>query len=372
MPRRFERLTSLRVALALATATLACTANGEVCPQVEAPPRAASTGSAWVEVTAPRDVSLLQAAARVVLTGDRQAVLRPLYRAQISRFHVQAGDRVRVGQGLVDVVMPEVVAAAATYMGASRRSGAQAARRDKLTALRGEGLVAEGAVFDIASRTAETEQQVALAAATLRAAGQDPSNARELVRRPAVTLTSPIDGVVRELGGRLGEIVEGQGPPVALIVGEGRPRIEARFLHAPPPGATMRFVAVDGSVWPLRGEPVARAVEPDDGAVVMWFEVAEDERRAFAGLRGTVECFSDDPTLVQVPAGALGRDERGLLIYRQEAGGSATVPVELVMMSGASALVRARGPEPLRAGMRVAEDARAHERSQAGRAGEGA
>lgn len=372
MLRRFDRVTSLRVALALAAAPLACTANDGVCPQVEGPPRAASTASAWVEATVPRDVSLLQAAARVVLTGDRQAVLRPLYRAQISQFHVQAGDRVRVGQALVDVVMPEVVAAAATYMGASRRSGAQAARRDKLTALRGEGLVAESAVFDVASRAAETDQQVALAAATLRAAGQEPANARALVRRPAVTLTSPIDGVVRELSGRLGEIVEGQGPPVALIVGEGTPRIEARFLHAPPPGATMRFVAVDGSVWPLRGEPVARAVEPDDGAIVMWFEVDDDERRAFAGLRGTVECFSDDPTIVQVPAGALGRDEQGLTIHRQEAEGYVTVPVDLIMMSGASALVRARGPEPLRAGMRVAEDARAHERSQVGRAGAGA
>ncbi len=351
-------------------ASVACTPE-EVCPQVPSERRAASSASAWVEATAPRDVSLMQAAARVVLTGDRQAVVRPLFRAQLTRFHVQAGDRVTVGQPIVDVIMPEVLAAAASYRGAAVRSGAQGARRDKLRGLRGEGLVAESAVFDVATRAAESEQQVWMAAATLRAAGLDPATAREHLRKPAVSLTSPIDGVVRELGGRLGEVVEGQGPPVALIVGEGTPRVEARFLHAPPAGASMRFVAVDGSVWPLRSEPLARAVEADDGAVVMWFAVA-DERSSFPGLRGTVECFSEDPGVVQVPAGALGRGADGLLVYRQEDEVITAVPVELLMASGASALVRGRDPQALRAGVRVAADARAHERSAASKPAEGA
>lgn len=366
----FEGASILQLGLMLLAANVACTAD-EVCPQSPTERRAASSASAWVEATAPRDVSLMQAAARVVLAGDRQAVIRPLFRAQLTRFHVQAGDRVQVGQPLVDVIMPEVLAAAASYRGAAVRSGAQGARRDKLRALRGEGLVAESAVFDVATRAAESEQQVWMAAATLRAAGLDPATARERLRKPAVSLTSPIDGVVRELGGRLGEIVEGQGPPVALIVGEGKPRVEARFLHAPPPGASMRFVAVDGSTWPLRPEPVAHAVEADDGAVVMWFEAA-DERSAFPGLRGTVECFSDDPGVVQVPAGALGRGPEGLLVYRQELDTVAAVPVELLMASGASALVRGRDPKALQAGTRVAGDARAHERSQAARREEGA
>src|SRR5690606_22999391 len=101
----------------------------------------------------------------------------------------------------------------------------QGARRDKLAGLRGEGLVSEGSLFDVASLAAETEQQVLVAVATLRAAGIEPRDAGKYVERPTITLRSPIDGVVRELGGQLGDVVESQGPAIAAIVGEGRPRV---------------------------------------------------------------------------------------------------------------------------------------------------
>jgi len=337
----------------------------ESCPQGQVERRAAaSSASAWVEATGPRDVALLQASARVVLAGDRQAVIRPLFRAQIVGFHAQAGDRVKAGDPVVDVIMPEVVAAAATYRGALLRGEMQGARRDKLRGLRDEGLVAEAAVFDVTSRAAETDQQVWTAAATLRAAGVDPARAKDRLRSPRMSLRSPIDGVVRELGGQLGEVVEGQGTPVAVIVGEGAPRVEARFLHPPPEGCAMRFVAVDGAVWPLNPTPLARVVEADDGAVVLWFTAA-DERVAFAGLRGAVECMSDDPAVVQVPSAAIDREADGLVVYVQKDGAPTPVPVTLLISSGASALVRARDGEGLRAGMRVAEDARALARKQA-------
>ena len=152
---------------------------------------------------------------------------------------------------------------------------------------------------------------------------------------------------------------------MAVIVGEGPPRVEARFLHAPPAGCAMRFVAVDGAVWPLNPTPVGRVVEADDGATVLWFSVADD-RVAFAGLRGAVECVSDDPAIVQVPSAAVGHGAAGLVVYRQQDGVVTQVPVTLLISSGASALVRASDGEGLRAGMRVAEDARAVARSQEG------
>lgn len=346
-----------------------CTTDTPVVEeQVRGP---ASSPSAWVEASAPRDLSLLQASARVVLAGDRQAVLRPLFRAQITRFHVRAGDPVRAGQAVVDVIMPEVANAAAIYRGAARRQGLHGARRDKLVGLRGEGLVAEGALFEVASLAADTEQQVLVAAATLRAAGIEPKDAGRYVERPTITLTSPIDGVVRELSGRLGEVVESQGPPIAEIVGEGRPRVEARFLQEPPAGATLRFAAVDGSTWPLVPTPVARVVEADDGAVVMWFDVA-DERTAFPGLRGTVETQASDPSVVQVPASALHGRGEALAVYRRRGEEVAAVPVVVLAASGATALVRAREAEALVVGDRVAEDARAYERSARAQAGAGA
>ncbi len=357
--------------LSLGIAAVGCeTPTGESCPQGQVTERrgAASSASAWALVTAPRDVALLQATARVVLPGANQAVIRPLFRAQIVGFRAMAGDRVKAGDAVVDVIMPEVVTAAASYRGALLRGEVQAARRDKLRGLREEGLVAEAAVFDVAAKTAETEQQALLAAAILRAAGIDPGRAKDSLRTPRVSLRSPIDGVVRELGGKLGEVVEGQGTPVAVIVGEGVPRVEARFLHAPPEGCTMRFVAVDGAVWPLDPTPVARVIEADDGASVLWFSVA-DERRAFAGLRGAVECVSDDPAVVQVPGGAIGRVGESLVVYRREGATVTAVPVKLLMASGASALVRAVDGEGLRAGMRVAEDASAEARAQAAEAG---
>lgn len=332
--------------------------------------RPASSPSAWVEVGAPRDLSLLQASARVVLAGDRQAVLRPLFRAQITKFHVRAGDPVTAGQAIVDVIMPEVANAAAVYRAAARRRTVQGARRDKLVGMRGEGLIAEGALFEVASLAAETEQQVLVAAATLRAAGIEPGEAGKYVERPTITLTSPIGGVVRELGARLGDVVESQGAPIAAIVGEGRPRVEARFLQEPPAEATLRFAAVDGTTWPLVPRPVARVVEADDGAVVMWFDVA-DERAAFPGLRGTVETQAGDPSVVQVPAGALSGRGEEQAVYRRRGDEVTEVPVVLLAASGATALVRAREADALIIGDRVAEDARAHERAARTRDGAG-
>lgn len=356
----------MRLALLVALATIAsgCAADG-TCPaeHVARDSGPASSASAWASVVAPNDLTLLQAPGRAVLAGDRAAVLQPLFRAQIVKFHVRPGDRVEAGQAVVDVVMPEVANAAAVFRGASKRRTVHGARRDKLVGLRGEGLVSEGAIFEVASLTAETDQQVLVAAATLRAAGVDPGRAGELVGRPTITLRSPIDGVVRALGGRLGEVLDGQGAPIAEIAGSGRPRIEARFLHEPPTDARLRFAAVDGSTWPLVAAPLARVVEADDGAVTLWFDVA-DERAAFAGLRGTVEVISEDPSVVEVPAGALRGQGEGLAVYRRrDAEEVAEVAVVLLASAGATALVRAREAGALIAGDRVADDARAYERA---------
>lgn len=315
----------------------------------------ASSASAWVPVSAPRDLALLQVPGRVVAGGDREAVLQPIFRAQIARFHVRPGDRVRAGQAIVDVIMPEVADAAAIYRGATRRRTVHGARRDKLVGLRSEGLVADGAIFEVASLTAESDQQVLVAAAKLRAAGIDPSRAGELVAHPAFALTSPIDGVVRALDGRLGEVVEGSGAVIATIVGEVRPRIEARFLHEPPAGVQLRFAAVDGTTWPLLAEPVSRAIEADDGAVVMWFDVADD-RLAAPGLRGTVELISEDPSVVQVPSGALRGRGEAISVVRRRGEEVGDVPVIVLASAGATALVRAREAGSLLVGDSVAED----------------
>ncbi|MBL9101606.1 MAG: efflux RND transporter periplasmic adaptor subunit [Myxococcales bacterium] len=346
--------------LFVALSLVGCT-EAAVCPD----PRAAgpaSAASGWAAVEVPNDLTLLQAPGRAILGGDREAVLQPIFRAQIVRFHVRPGDRVRAGQAVVEVIMPSVADAAAVYRGATRRRSVQGTRRDKLSRLRGEGLVSEGAIFEVASLTAESEQQVLVAAATLRAAGVDPARAGELVAQPTITIKSPIDGVVQGLGGRIGEVVEGAGAAMATIVGEGRPRVEARFLHEPPAGARLRFAAVDGTTWPLVPVPIGRVVEADDGAVTLWFDVAE-ERLAFAGLRGTVEVESDDPAVLQVPAGALRGQGEALVVVRRRGDEVREVAVALLASSGATALVRAREDGALIAGDRVADDARALERS---------
>lgn len=346
-----------RLSLALAAALLSgCAAADDTCREAPAAgPASSPTG--WIEVTAPRDLALLEAPARVT-RGDREAVLQPVFRAQIVRFHAQPGDRVRAGQPIVDVIMPEVVDAAAVYRGATRRRTVHGARRDKLNRLRGEGLVSEGAIFEVASLAAESDLQVLAAAATLRAAGVDPAHSGEIVARPALTLSTPIDGVVRDLGGRLGEVVDGQGRSIATIVGEGHPRVEGRFLHEPPAGARLQFMAVDGTTRPLIPVPLGRVVESDDGAVVLWFDVADD-RPAFPGLRGTIEVVSDDSSVVQVPAGALQRRDSGLAVVRRRGEEVDEVAVELLASAGAAALVRAREADALVAGDRVADDAAA-------------
>ncbi|MEZ4385353.1 MAG: efflux RND transporter periplasmic adaptor subunit [Nannocystaceae bacterium] len=354
--------------LSLVLAVAGC-GPAEAGPERRAP-GPASSPSAWSPVTAPEDVALLEAPARAVLDGDREAAIRPLFRAQILRFHVRAGDRVEAGAPIVDVIMPEVAHAAAVYRGATARGAVQGGRRDKLKALRGEGLTTEGALYEVRTQAASSAQEVLVAAATLRSAGVDPGASRRLVDDPKITLTSPIGGVVRELRGRVGAVVEAEGEAIAAIVGDGPPRIEARFLHEPPAGAALRFEAVSGATWRLDATPLARVVEADDGAVILWFAVADPELRAFPGLRGVVvAAVADDPTLVQVPVDAvIGRGDAPR-VFRRRGDAVEPVAVELVTATGATALVRARERDALVAGDRVADDGRAVERDL--RRGEG-
>jgi hypothetical protein len=254
-----------------------------------------------------------------------------------------AGDRVKAGDPVVDVIMPEVVAAAASYRGALLRGEVQAARRDKLRGLREEGLVGEAAVFDVASKTAETEQQALLAAATLRAAGIDPGRAR-----PADAAGEPAQpdrrgaararGTARGGGGGAGSAGGGDRGGGAGAGGGEVPARAAGGLRDALRGGRRGGVAAE----PDAGGAGDRGGRRGERAVVR----TADERLAFAGLRGAVECVSDDPSVVQVPATAIGRVGESLVVYRREdatvtggAGGAADV----VGGVGAGAGERGRG-----------------------------
>ena len=98
---------------------------------------------------------------------EAQAGVVPPYRARVLRVLVRPGERVTKGQALVEVVMPEVSAAAGAYAAASTRVNAYRRRKAQLDALKADGLVRLVDVLEAETKLAEALADQQSAAATL-------------------------------------------------------------------------------------------------------------------------------------------------------------------------------------------------------------
>src|SRR5690606_20071902 len=145
------------------------------------------------------------------------------------------------GDPVLDVVMAEVLDAAALVQGLSGRIAAHRARVEELERLRAEQLVDAARVFEQRAALAELEAQRAQALAVLRAASLDGGDAARVLRQGAITLRAPSAGVVRSLDARLGETREPGGAPFARVVGTGAARVEVRSTAPLPPAAAITF-----------------------------------------------------------------------------------------------------------------------------------
>lgn len=308
-------------------------------PEVPRP----SSASAWVQPRAARGVPLTEAPARVLPSPEGAAVVGVPLRASVSRVAVRPGQRVKKGDVLMEVRMPEAVEAAGRYQAATLRREAYAKRREQLLALQAQGMARLAELAEAETQLAEAQADAQAALALLAVAGLGTADAAPVARGGPVPLRSPMEGVVTEVSAVLGETREGGGEPLVRVTGEGEALIEARFARALPAEARFELVFPGEAPLPLKEAGRAPAVDSRDGTTAAWF-VPEVQRPLPAGLTGTVRVRADSlPDVRVVPARALLLESgRAELLVRTETG-FRRKPVEVVTTSGAEALVRGTG-----------------------------
>lgn len=334
-------------------AALGCSGPAPAPAEGEAEPHAlASSATAWVAVAQPHDATLLEAPATVVAGAEGRASLDVAYRSTVVEVRARVGDSVEAGAALVEVAVPELLAAAAVLSGADEQIGTHRRRKDRLEDLQGKGLVGAADVFELERQLGALSAERRVALATFKAAGVDPRHRGEVLRRGTVVLRSPIAGVVSHLDATVGAVVD-PGGRLATVLGRAPARVEVVHAEALPEGLPLEFVGSDGSRFALRPTPVATAIEPGLGRTLAWYEPEDGQPRA-DGMRGRVVVHAATRGLHEVPRGALRLHEgRAFVARRGPDGAPEQVEVQVLRSSGSSALVRGAA---LREGDLVATD----------------
>lgn len=318
---------------------LAACSKGSTGPE-EAPP-VPSSRTPWVKARSSEGVPFLEAPAQVLPSPEGQAAVVPPYRARVLRVLVRPGQRVARGQPLVEVVMPEVSTAAGAYAAATTRVDAYGRRKAQLEALKADGLVRLTDLLEAETKYAEALADQQSAAAALRTAQIEPSEAAAIVagKRPVV-LRSPIPGVVTAVGAGVGDSREPSGEPLVRVSGEGDSRVEARFARpVDPANASYELVVAGGTRHRLKFVARAPMLDPRDGTIAVWL-VPEAGTKLPPGLTGRVVVTLPGAAGASVvPARAVAlSDGKPYVVVRRD-GKPEKVQVDVFASSGAEALV---------------------------------
>lgn len=332
------------ILLTLALLGASCSRDKDVAdvpaPSSEAGAEALTSSAAarWIPIRAPQDSSMLTAPCVVRAQADAMGEVSSTFRAQVSRVHVQVGDVVQKGQPIVDVSAPEIVAAAASYVGLGNRLRVHRKRLNSLQTLREEGMVRTSAVFEQEALVAELEAQMREAVAVLRLAGLAPKDAGRMTQDTILSLRAPVDGVVASLSGHPGEVLDGS-TPLARIIGPALARIEVSSPAALMIGETLTMTSADGARYKLAPTPVSSVVAADTGMHRTWFALADSTTRLGDGLRCTLE-WSVADGVWEAPAGAVATTPEGSAVWRRRDDKVERVIVEVMRSSGTSILLR--------------------------------
>jgi multidrug efflux pump subunit AcrA (membrane-fusion protein) len=329
---------SRTLALAAVLALSACSKGG---PPPEETPPVPSSRTPWVKARSSEGVPLLEAPAQVLPSPEGQAAVVPPYRARVLKVLVRPGQKVRKGQVLLEVVMPEVSTAAGAYTAATTRVDAHVRRKAQLDELKADGLVRLADVLEAETKLAEAKADQQSAAAVLRAAQIEPSEAAGIVSgQKAVALRSPIAGVVVAVGVGVGDSREPSGEPVVRVAGEGDSRVEARFARpVDPRNASYEFVVSGGARHPLTLVARAPVIDPRDGTIAVWF-VPDAGTKLQPGQTGRVVVTLPGAAGASVvPARAVALSEGKAFVVVRRDGKAERVQVDVFATSGAEALV---------------------------------
>jgi membrane fusion protein, heavy metal efflux system len=329
----------------------ACRSSEAPAPAPPAPTRT-SVDAKWVPLRAPDAASFLELPATVLTATGATGVVNPPYPGQIVKLNVRAGEHVRRGQALAEIMMPTVVAAAGENAAARTRLEAYTGRMQQLRALKAEGLVRSVEIADAEMRLAEARADEERTGAILRSAGVAPGQGRQLAESGgAVAIKSPIDGVVTEVSAALGETRDSAGAPLVRVAGTAPARIEARASQRLPEKATFEFVTAAGERVPVRLISEAPVVDARDGTAASWFQ-PDPARVLPGGLTGKLRIIPPKrPGLTIAPKSAVGKNAQTTFVRARRQDRADDVAVTVVMSSGADALIES----PLPAGTEVAE-----------------
>ncbi len=329
------------VLVVVLTLAAACSKSSDVASEESIPPRDTSKAAVssiparWVPLRPAGDASMLSAPCVVRAEAHATGEVSSSFRVQIQDVHVQVGDLVRRGQAIVEVTSPDVVSAAATYLGLSSRLKVHRERLAALGDLRKEGMVRTSAVFEQQALVAELSAGMREAAAVLRLAGLSAADAGRIVKSTRLTLSAPVDGVVASISAHPGEVLDGA-MTFAEISAPARARIEVSSPGALAPSTSISMLTADGFRYELIPQPVSTVVQTDSGMHLSWFDLKDRSAVLNNGLRCSVE-FSVSEDLWEVPSGAVAD---GTTLVRRRGDVVAKIPVVVLSGSGASVLVR--------------------------------
>lgn len=292
---------------------------------------APSSSFAWVAVRAGTAAAPEEYPARMLRTGDSEAVVVAPLSARITSIVKKPGDAVAKGDPVALVIMPELDAAGAAVASADASIALLEARRSKLVSLAKEGLVREAEIGDLDLELARHKAERLKGAAVVQAAGASGGT---------VTLRSPLAGVVVEVAATLGELRRPEDGPIARVRARTGQRVEATLHRSPSPGAIYRFRAASADV-PVT--LVNHVAAPSGLGYLAWFEPAPDGELPSANEgRLLVGTAVDAGEARLVPATAVGMDHGKAFVIVRATNEEAPrrLAVEVLRVAGAEALVR--------------------------------
>lgn len=340
----------------------------------EQPSPLTSVPTPWVPLRPSGAAPLFEGPAQVLPSPGSEAEVMSAFAAQVVQVLVQPGQRVTAGMPVCAVLLPEVLRAAGSYLGAGLRLHAYTQRREQLLVLKGEGLSRLSEQLEVDARLAETKASQLEALAVLQSAGLTPGEASSLAATGGrMTLRSPIAGVVVSVAAHLGQVVQ-PGSSLLRIVGESGQRLESRLAASLPPAARFELLLPSGQRHPLRLLSRSPQVDGRDGTRLTWLELVPPPSAAprpadagayqvpelSAGLVGRVAVYADATQVGAagtwvVPARSLRMTESGVELLRQdEHARPQPLAVKVLWSSSIDALVQSSALKP---GDRVAADA---------------
>lgn len=334
------------------------------CAEEQAPPPPDASAAApssrvdWVQGRDPAGAPVMEAPARTLASPSASASVSMPFAGRVLRIHVAPGRAVTQGLPVVDVVMPELLEAAGEASAATLLMAAFEKRRAQLAKLDKEGLVRLEDMVAVESSLVEAKARLESARATLRAAGLSVSDARALLEGDgALSLRSPIDGVVVEVNARPGEMRAPDSGPLAQVAGEGEVRVEARFSSPPPAKSLFAFVGPDGVSLPLLPQALSPQASAADATRMGWFAF-QSEVPPPAGVTGRVVVrLQDSESVVALPSGAVTLLDGRPVVFVRQGESPRLRAVEVIASTGNTVLVKAIDGEPLKAGASFAADA---------------